>query len=63
MTITVELLNEKTLALLRDLEQLSLLQIVSAKSETKPARTKKVFSAVNLDTRSFKFNRDEANER
>lgn len=68
MTITVELLNEKTLALLRDLEQLSLLRVLGttagSKNKAKPIRkTAKKFAAVQLDTRGFKFNREEANER
>ncbi|MFN4255224.1 MAG: hypothetical protein ACK4Q5_09485 [Saprospiraceae bacterium] len=68
MTITVELLNEKTLALLRDLEQLSLLRVLStnagSKSKVRPVRrAAKKFTAVQLDTHGFKFNRQEANER
>ncbi len=67
MIYTIELLDDKALRLLRDLEQLKLIRLIrresagiSIPSDPKP---KKTFNATRLDTRGFKFNREEANER
>lgn len=67
MIYTIELLDDKALRLLRDLEHLNLIRLIrrekveaSIPSDPKP---KKVFNAVRIDTRGFKFNREEANER
>lgn len=67
MIYTIELLDDKALRLLRDLEQLKLIRLirrenagVSIPSDLKP---KKRFNATSLDTRGFKFNREDANER
>ncbi|MBX2894962.1 MAG: hypothetical protein KF763_05950 [Cyclobacteriaceae bacterium] len=55
--------DSKTLELLKSLASY-LGFSVSEKQEVQPSNKKKVsFNAVKLDTRSFKFNRDEANER
>lgn len=65
MTYTVELKNEHALRLLEELEQLGVLTIqgkqIAAEASTSPGI--KTFNAVQLDTRGYKFNRDEANER
>ncbi len=68
MTYTVELKNEHALRLLEELEQLGVLTIQEKGDQGTPAsavRTpiQRTFDAIQLDTRGFKFNRDEANER
>ncbi|UYZ64997.1 hypothetical protein [Hymenobacter weizhouensis] len=67
MTYTVELKNEHALRLLEELEQLGVLTIQTHDSQSTEADSRalgtKKFTAVQLDTRGFKFNRDEANER
>jgi len=63
-TVTLEILNEKAMNLLRDLEQLKLLRFrKDAQQASKHAKKKVTFDAVAIDTTGFKFDRDEANER
>ena len=67
MVYTIELLNDNALRLLRDLEQLNIIRFVRQEvllPMQRPSRNpKKAFEAIQIDTRGFKFNRDEANER
>jgi hypothetical protein len=65
MTYTVELKNEHALRLLEELEQLGVLTIQDKKQEQPASHspTERTFNAIQLDTRGFKFNRNEANER
>lgn len=66
MTVTVELKNEHTLRLLEELEQLGALTIQDGPENRRPApqpEVKRKFTAMSYSTQSFKFNRDEANER
>lgn len=65
MTFTIEILHKQALELLRALESLQLIRLskektTSADRESGPVRR---FEAVSLDTRGFRFNREEANER
>ncbi|MBC8081784.1 MAG: hypothetical protein H7Z21_01110 [Hymenobacter sp.] len=62
MIYTVELKNEHALRSLGELEQLGVLtiQVQAPVSQTK---RKINFDLIQLDTRGFKFNREEANER
>lgn len=61
-TITLEVLSESALHILRELEKLNIIRF--QKKEKEKLKTKTVsFSAVSLDTQNFKFNREEANER
>ena len=60
----METLNDKAMKLLRDLEQLKLLRFRKEPHPTSKNTKKEVsFDAVASDTRRFKFDRDEANER
>ncbi|MDX2282844.1 MAG: hypothetical protein NW241_01720 [Bacteroidia bacterium] len=65
MTFTIEILHSRALDLLRALESLHMIRLSSgtasaAGEDGKPART---FEAIALDTRGFRFNREEAHER
>ncbi|AMR25688.1 hypothetical protein A0257_00360 [Hymenobacter psoromatis] len=60
-TVTVTLQNEHARRLLEELQSLGVLTI-SASSLAVP-RPPATFDALKLDTRGFKFNREEANER
>jgi hypothetical protein len=60
-TLTVTLQNEHARRLLEELQALGVLTI-SASSVAVP-RPPATFNALKLDTRGFKFNREEANER
>ncbi|WP_257670916.1 hypothetical protein [Parapedobacter tibetensis] len=63
-TVTLEILNDKAMNLLRDLEQLKLLRFrKDPQQASKHAKKKVTFDAVAIDTTGFKFDRDEANER
>lgn len=65
-TVTLELLDDKAFQLLLDLEQL---KVIRLKREKKTEKVGKMtakhtsFTAIGIDTKHFKFNRDEANER
>jgi len=63
-TVTLEILNDKAMNLLRDLEQLKLLRFrKDSQQGAKHLKKKVTFDAVSIDTTGFKFDRDEANER
>ncbi len=64
MTYTIEILDKHALILLRELEQMHVIRI-SPQQEKKESKAspKKEFKATKIDTRSFNFNREEANER
>lgn len=60
-TLTVTVLNEHARRVLEELQALGALTILTSSSaEPRPPAT---FDAIRLDTRGFKFNREEANER
>ncbi len=64
MTYTVEILNEHALNFLRALEEMKVIRLSAQNGkEQKSIAKKKEFKAIRLDTRGFKFNREEANER
>lgn len=64
MTITVEILDQHALNLLRELERMHAIRLFGAQPKRPHIKAlKKEFNAVRLDTRGFKFNREEANER
>jgi hypothetical protein len=65
MTITIEVFDLHALNLLRELEQLKVIRFVpvAADESKQPMPEQKKFTAISLDTRGFKFNREEANER
>ena len=57
--LLVEVRDEAALEVLQALEKTKLIKLNRKKNRTGT----KTFRAVKLDTRGFKFNRDEANER
>lgn len=61
-TLTITIQNEHARRLLEELQALGALTI---QSESKSPRLphERTFNALSLDTRGFKFNREEANER
>ena len=61
-TLTVTLQNEHARRLLEELQALGVLTIATAASPVTP-RPPATFNAISVDTRGFKFNREEANER
>lgn len=65
MTVTIEVFDLHALNLLRELEQLKVIRFVPITEEEpkQPMPEQKKFTAIRLDTRGFKFNREEANER
>ena len=65
MTVTIEVFDLHALNLLRELEQLKVIRFVPIIEEEpkQPMPEQKKFTAIRLDTRGFKFNREEANER
>lgn len=65
MTITIEVFDLHALNLLRELEQLNVIRFVAQpNNETDPNLPEhREFSAISLDTKGYKFNREEANER
>lgn len=63
-TVTLEILNDKAINLLRNLEQLKLLRFRNDSLQaSEHSKKKATFNAVTLDTKGYKFDRDEANER
>lgn len=61
MTFTVEILDNHAQNVLRELEQMRVIRL--SRQQAKPAVTatkKKEFKTTRLDTRGFKFNREEA---
>ena len=64
MTITIEVFDNHALNLLKELEELKVIRLITGgDKKPKAEKGKKQFKAINLDTRGFKFNREEANER
>lgn len=63
MIFTVEILNEHALKLLQELEQLKVIRLYRQAEDKKESKVKKEFKAITLDTRGYRFDRDEANER
>lgn len=65
MTVTIEVFDLHALNLLRELEQLKVIRFVPITEEEpkQPMPEQKKFTAIRLDTRGFKFNREEANDR
>jgi hypothetical protein len=64
MTVTIEILHKQALELLRVLESLQLIRL-SQERETSAggaAGSVRTFNAVSLDTRGFRFSREEAHE-
>lgn len=61
-TLTVTLQNEHARRLLEELQALGVLTIATGASTVTP-RPPATFNAISVDTRGFKFNREEANER
>jgi hypothetical protein len=62
-TLVVDLNHEHARRLLEDLQLLGAITIRPAQPETTIGRGPATFDAIRLDTRGFKFNREEANER
>ena len=68
MTYLVEIKKDYALPLLKVLEQQQAIELkisnntAIASAQAEPVR-KRTFDALKLDTRGFKFNREEANER
>lgn len=64
MIFTIEILDKHAIVFLRELEKLKIIRISSKQEKNANNRAvKKEFKATRLDTRGFKFNREEANER
>ena len=62
-TVVVDLNHEYARRLLEDLQLLGAITIHPATADTSIGRRPATFDAIRLDTRGFKFNREEANER
>ncbi len=62
-TLTITLQNKHARRLLEDLQALGVLTIQASPEAPAAARPPATFNALSLDTRGFKFNREEANER
>ena len=67
MKLTIDIPDNaasKAIALVQYLKTLDFLTIQEENTEKKDAPKKKVsFTALSIDTKGFKFNRDQANER
>ncbi len=63
MIFTIEIFDSKVLNILRELEQMRTIRLTPQGKQSVVGIKKKEFKAISLDTRGFKFNRDEANER
>lgn len=61
--VIIKYKNSKTLELLKSLAKYFEFTISSPKDVTMKDKKKVSFTALKLDTRGFRFNRDEANER
>ncbi len=59
-TITLEVLNDSALHILQEMEKLKIVRLWKNKNTFSK---KASFRAVSIDTKDFRFNRDEANER
>lgn len=62
-TLVVDLNHEHARRLLEDLQLLGAITIRPATADDSLGRRPATFDAISLDTRGFKFNREEANER
>lgn len=62
-TVTVTLQNEHARRLLEDLQLLGVLTIQDVLPNRALPPEQRTFNALKVDTRGFKFNREEANER
>jgi len=62
-TLTVTLQNEHARRLLEDLQLMGVLTIQEAYPNLALPPEQRTFNALSVDTRGFKFNREEANER
>ncbi|MDO7876322.1 hypothetical protein Q5H93_16375 [Hymenobacter sp. ASUV-10] len=62
-TLVIDLNHEHARRLLEDLQLLGAITIRSAENNSTVGRGPATFNALKLDTRGFKFNREEANER
>lgn len=64
-TVTLDILDDKAFNLLKDLEKLKVIRLRkdTKLSDDKSISKKVSFNALSIDTRNFKFNRNEANER
>ena len=62
-TVIVTLLNEHSRRILEDLQALGALTIQEAYPNRSLPPEQRTFNALSVDTRGFKFNREEANER
>lgn len=62
-TLTVTLQNEHARRLLEDLQLLGVITIQEAYPNRALPPEQRTFNAISVDTRGFKFNREEANER
>ena len=62
-TIVVDLNHEHARRLLEDLQLPGAITIRPTAADASPGRRPPTFDAIRLDTRGFKFNREEANER
>ena len=62
-TLVVDLNHEHARRLLEDLQLLGAITIRPATADASIGRRPATFDAIKLDTRGFKFNREEANER
>lgn len=62
-TLTITVQNEHARRVIEGLQALGVLTIESATQQPAAPRPPATFNALSLDTRGFKFNREEANER
>ncbi|RZL07285.1 MAG: hypothetical protein EOO62_17315 [Hymenobacter sp.] len=62
-TVTVAIHSEHARRVLEELQALGVLTIHAATQQPTIPRPPATFNALSLDTRGFKFNREEANER
>ena len=61
--VIIKYKDSRTLQLLKSLAKFFDFTIISSKESGARDKKKVSFTAVKLDTRGFRFNRDEANER
>lgn len=64
-TITLDILDDHAFNLLKDLEKLKVIRLRKDEKtiDSNLSKKKVSFDAVSIDTRNFKFDRNEANER
>ena len=63
--VTLDILNDHAFNLLKDLEKLKVIRLRkdNKKATDRTSAKKTSFQALAIDTRGFRFDRDEANER